>query len=72
MAMVEMHGQAARLTGNDADLRGKPMHVIEADAKFLRAVLAALVFSTIAIGAAAGYAAVHTAAQARQITTTAN
>ncbi len=34
------------------------MHVIEADAKFLRAILFMLILSTVAIGAAAAYSAV--------------
>ncbi len=34
---------------------------MEADAKFLRGILAALILFTVAIGAAAGYAAVHQA-----------
>ncbi len=67
MTMVETSGRAERLPGEEALTRGRSMHVIEADAKFLRAVLAALVLSTIAIGAAAGYAAVHTAPAAQRI-----
>jgi len=57
--MVNAHGQATRLPGKDTDkLDHMTMHVMEADARFLRGILFALVLSTIAIGAAAGYAAV--------------
>ena len=60
MSMVSTHGQATGLPGNDCDkTENMTMHVMEADARFLRGILFALVLSTAAIGAAAGYAAVQ-------------
>jgi len=65
MKMVHTYGQSAVIRrgapGNAQADHEEDMtiKVMEADAKFLRGILFALILSTIAIGAVAGYAAVQ-------------
>jgi len=56
-----MHGEAVRLDDEVREAGEAGTMHMEADAKFLRGILAALILFTVAIGAAAGYAAVHQA-----------
>ena len=59
MTMLKAHGRASSGSREAvAAIQEEAMHVIEADAKFLRAILFMLILSTVAIGAAAAYSAV--------------
>ncbi len=59
MTVLDMHGEAASLDDKVREVGEAGTMQLEADAKFLRGILAALILFTAAIGAAAGYAAVH-------------
>ena len=61
MTVLDMHGEAARLDDKVREAGEAGTMQMEADAKFLRGILAALILFTVAIGAAAGYAAVYQA-----------
>ncbi len=58
MALIDLHDRGAAPAGTTHDNRNaSAMNHMEADARFLRGILAALIFSAIAMGAAAAYAA---------------
>ncbi len=61
MTVIDMHGEAAGQGENVHETGEAGTMQLEADAKFLRGILAALILFTVAIGAAAGYAAVYQA-----------
>ena len=58
MALIDLHDRSASpaVTTHDNG-KASPMNHMEADARFLRGILAALVFSALAMGTAAAYAA---------------
>jgi len=63
MTVIDMHGEAVGPGENVSEKGEAGTMQLEADAKFLRGILAALILFTVAIGAAAGYAAVQQAPQ---------
>ena len=65
MTLLSMHGEsAASVADSEGDKHissgeADAMQVSQADARFLRNILVALILSTVAVGAAAGFAAVN-------------
>jgi hypothetical protein len=67
--MVSVHGEAVDLEGDKIRGDDTAMQAVQPDARFLRSILFTLIICTLAVGAAAGMAALHSGKDARQVVT---
>ncbi len=72
MTLLSLHGESATPVAEDeGDKRissgeANAMQVSQADARFLRNILVALILSTLAVGVAAGFVAVNVGMESQQ------